>query len=105
MYAVEVGGGGSADYRCSMDEMFERMCAWDDANYIMGAGTRDGTDTNTTGGIVDGHAYSVLTCIDNAGGSDFDMVKVRMHTNPTTYGRFCEGKMIKNVKNVKNNQK
>ena len=27
---------------------------------------------------------------------------VRMHTNPTTYGRFCDGK---NDKNSKNNQK
>lgn len=53
------------------------MCAWDAANFIMGAGTRSGTDTEKTDGIVDGHAYTILTCIMNAGGSGFDMVKMR----------------------------
>ena len=31
-------------------------CAWDDANFIMAAGTKAGSDTQDTHGIVDGHA-------------------------------------------------
>lgn len=73
----DVGGGGGMDQGLSQDEFFLRMCAWDDNNFIMGGGTRAGSDTNNTNGIVDGHAYTVLSCVDNAGGEGFDMVKVR----------------------------
>ena len=34
----EVGGGGSGEL--GEAELFERMCAWDDSNFILGAGTR-----------------------------------------------------------------
>ena len=44
----------------AQEELFERMCAWDDTNFIMGAGTKAGSDKNKTDGIVDGHAYSVI---------------------------------------------
>ena len=58
-------------------EVFERMCAWDDANFILGAGTKSGSDRNKTDGIVDGHAYSVLTCRDSVAGTEIDLIKVR----------------------------
>ena len=70
----EVGGGGGLRLKVDQVEMFERMCAWDDANFIMCAGTKAGSDKNDTDGIVDGHAYTILDCIDNAGGTQFDMV-------------------------------
>merc|ERR1712048_513240 len=73
----DVGGGGDMDKHFSQDDVFQKMCAWDAANFIMGAGTRSGSDTETTDGIVDGHAYTILTCIMNAGGTGFDMVKMR----------------------------
>merc|ERR1719195_829058 len=81
----EVGGGGDLDLRVSNDEFFERMCAWDDQNYILGCGTKSGSDTQSTDGIVDGHAYTILTCVNNAGGTEFDLIKVR---NPWGQGEF-----------------
>ena len=33
-----VGGGGGMDLELSEEELFEHMCAWDDHNFIMGAG-------------------------------------------------------------------
>merc|ERR1719201_2088958 len=84
----EVGGGGGMDDSYSQDELFSKMCAWDQANFIMGAGTRSGSDTEMTDGIVDGHAYTVLSCIKNAGGTGIDMVKMR---NPWGSQEFEKG--------------
>ena len=42
-------------------QLFERMCAWDDENYILGAGTATGQDTNDHDGIVDGHVFVTLS--------------------------------------------
>ena len=39
-----MGGGGGLDAKCGINEMFERMCAWDDQNYVMAAGTRAGLE-------------------------------------------------------------
>merc|ERR1712176_1293546 len=85
----EVGGGGKLDPKLKAEELFVRMCAWDDANFIMACGTKAGSDSNTTDGIVDGHAYTILECIDNAGGTEFDLIKVR---NPWGSGEFKSGK-------------
>ena len=35
----EAGGGGDLDLELNEEELFERLCAWDDHNYIIGAGT------------------------------------------------------------------
>ena len=43
------GGGGGRGSK-SEDELFLKMVDWDDNNYIMGAGTRAGSDANTTDG-------------------------------------------------------
>merc|ERR1712039_825766 len=40
------------------------------------------------GGIVDGRAYSILACVNNAGGSKYDLIKVR---NPWDQGEFASG--------------
>jgi len=85
----KVGGGGSLPL--SDDELFDDMCEWDATNYIMGAGTQAGSDTHDHQGIVDGHAYSVITCVKQAGGSEFDMVKVR---NPWGQGEFKGGMWV-----------
>lgn len=85
----EVGGGGDLSYKCGQNEMFERMCAWDDQNYVMAAGTKAGSDSNTTDGIVDGHAYTVITCLNDVAGTEHDLVKVR---NPWGKGEFTSGR-------------
>ncbi|CAK0873394.1 unnamed protein product [Prorocentrum cordatum] len=84
----EVGGGGGLMHKIDSDEMFERMCAFDDENYIMGAGTKAGSDTQDTDGIVDGRAYTIMDCVNNAGGTEFDLIKVR---NPWGQGEFKSG--------------
>ena len=82
------GGGGEMGREMTADELFERLCAWDDKNYIMGAGTKAGSDSESTDGIVDGHAYSVLACHNDVAGTDVDLVKVR---NPWGKSEITEG--------------
>ena len=53
------------------------QCAWDDQNYIIGAGTKAGSDDEATDGIVDGHAYSVLQCKNDVAGTTHDLIQVR----------------------------
>ena len=74
--------------RIGRDELFERMSAWEDAAYIMAAGTCAGSDTNDHEGIVDGHAYTILDCQLNVAGSEFDLIRVR---NPWGTGEFQSG--------------
>ena len=84
----QVGGGGDLGLEVSEEELFERMCAWDDANFILGAGTRAGSDKNATNGIVDGHAYSVLEVKNDVAGTDIDLIKMR---NPHGRGEITNG--------------
>jgi hypothetical protein len=83
-----VGGGGDRNLEVDNEEMFERMCAWDDQNYIMCAGTRSGSvcvDTEDHDGIQDGHAYSVIDCFNDVAGTEFDLIQVR---NPWGHGEM-----------------
>lgn len=73
-----------------------RMCHWDDKNYVMCAGTKAGHDTNLTDGLCDGHAYTVAKCINNAGDTQFDMIKVR---NPWGRQEFDCGDWVDGGKN------
>ena len=82
----KVGGGGDDDI--SQDELFLKLCAWDKANYIVGAGTRGESDKNSTGGLVDNHAYSVIESIHNVAGTKIDLIKVR---NPWGKGEIEDG--------------
>lgn len=85
----EVGGGGGMDDGLDADELFERMCAWDDNNFLLAAGTMSGSDSDDHQGIVDGHAYTVLTCLHDIAGSGINLIKVR---NPWGKGEFQSGK-------------
>merc|ERR1719210_1874748 len=85
----EVGGGGELGSQVDANTMFEKLCAWDDANFIMGCGTKAGSDSEDTDGIVDGHAYTILECVNDVAGTEFDMIKVR---NPWGSGEFKSGK-------------
>jgi len=72
-----VGGGGRRSSEVSEEELFEKMCHWDDENYILAAGTRAGSDSEDTDGIIDGHAYSILEVVNDACGTGVDLVKMR----------------------------
>jgi hypothetical protein len=114
----DLGGGGigsmgpRGEYGLDHDDLFARMCLWDQQNYIMAvrdplcavgavcaafnfwkfcclqAGTGKGHDRHSTNGIRDGHAYSVLRCVSNVAGSGFDLIQVR---NPWGRGEFESG--------------
>jgi len=84
----EVGGGGSRDIELDDEEMFMRLYAWDQINYIVGAGTSGTSDKQSTGGMVDNHAYSVIETVDNVAGTEIDLIKVR---NPWGSGEIEDG--------------
>jgi len=91
MWRVEwpkVGGGGSMDLELTEDELFLRMVAWDETNYIVGAGTSGTSDKNTTDGLVDNHAYTVIESRSNVCGTGIDLAKVR---NPWGSGEIEDG--------------
>lgn len=82
----EVGGGGEGDI--DQDALFLKMVAWDKVNYIVGAGTKGDSDKNSTGGLVDNHAYSVIESIRDVAGTGIDLIKVR---NPWGKGEIEDG--------------
>ena len=84
----KVGGGGDYTLELDEEELFIRMCAWDDANYILAAGSKAGSDTEMTDGVVDGHAYSIIDCINDVAGTDVDLIKMR---NPWGKGEIEQG--------------
>jgi len=72
-----VSGGQAAGAPCNTDELFQRMCKWEKANYLMGAGTAGGDDSQNTDGMVDGHAYPILRVVGNVARSGIGMIQVR----------------------------
>mmetsp|Transcript_61099 Transcript_61099/g.154255 ORF Transcript_61099/g.154255 Transcript_61099/m.154255 type:complete len:511 (-) Transcript_61099:167-1699(-) len=84
-----VGGGGLKNKKLTRSELFARMVAWEQSNFVMCCGTKDGSDSNNTDGIVDGHAYTILDVRGNVGKDGFNMVKIR---NPWGHGEFRSGK-------------
>eukprot|EP00977_Amphora_coffeiformis_P007216 scaffold1569_cov171-Amphora_coffeaeformis.AAC.2 len=83
-----VGGGGDLDKEFTADELFKKMCAWDEENYIVGAGTGGTSDKNKTDGMVDNHAYSVISTHRNVAGTKICLFKVR---NPWGSGEIEDG--------------
>ena len=81
-----VGGGGIGEI--DQEALFQKMCAWDDNNFIVGAATSGTSDKHMTGGVVDNHAYSVIECINDVAGTDIDLIKVR---NPWGKGEIENG--------------
>jgi len=84
-----VGGGGDMNLKLSANDLFERMCEWEDNDFVMAAGTKAGSDTKDTDGIVDGHAYTILQCANDVAGTQWDLIKVR---NPWGRGEMRIGK-------------
>ena len=85
----EVGGGGERGTEINKDAFFKKMCAWDTANYIFGAGTYGESDGDNNNGLVDCHAYAVLRSISNVANSGVDLVQVR---NPWGNGEMEKGR-------------
>jgi hypothetical protein len=82
----EVGGGGEGEI--TKDDLFLKMVAWDKVDFVVVAWTLGESDSNTTDGLVDIHAYSVIQSICNVAGTNLDLVKVR---NPWGKGEMRSG--------------
>ena len=57
-----VGGGGGADLVLRPSELFERMTAWDDTNFMLAASTKAGSDKEADNGGPSPLAHAVLHC-------------------------------------------
>ena len=89
----EVGGGGDEKTELTADELFLQMVAWDEENYIVGAGTTGKSDKNRTDGMVDNHAYSVISAYNNVAGTNICLFKVRYvspHRNSPCIVSHCQ---------------
>eukprot|EP00529_Nitzschia_sp_RCC80_P010350 CAMPEP_0113464634 /NCGR_PEP_ID=MMETSP0014_2-20120614/13303_1 /TAXON_ID=2857 /ORGANISM="Nitzschia sp." /LENGTH=776 /DNA_ID=CAMNT_0000356723 /DNA_START=84 /DNA_END=2414 /DNA_ORIENTATION=+ /assembly_acc=CAM_ASM_000159 len=82
-----VGGGGSKPL--DEDELFDRMCIWNDSNYLVAASTKGASDENMTDGLVDNHAYSIIDCQNDVCGTGLDLILVR---NPWGKGEIDSGR-------------
>jgi len=76
----------SADCSPGHDEFFQMLADWDNNNYLMGAGSHAGSDSDTSDtGVVQGHAYTILQVKPNVAGSGFDLMQLR---NPWGTGEW-----------------
>ena len=73
----KVGGGGDMNLELNTDQLFQKMIAWDENNYLIGAGTDGSSDKETTDGIVDNHAYSVIDSRQDICGTGIDLLLIR----------------------------
>jgi hypothetical protein len=75
-----VGGGcadGDISKGISANELFYKIVAWDQTNYLIGAATVGNSDAITTDGIVDNHAYSVIDSREDICGTGIDLLLIR----------------------------
>ena len=86
----KVGGGGSRDLELTGAQLFVRLATWNDNNYLIGAATDGSSDQETTDGVVDNHAYSVIDCRKNVRKTGMDLVLIR---NPWGEGGELENGM------------
>jgi hypothetical protein len=85
----DVGGGGDIGMKVDKSDLFKRMVKFAENNFLMCAGTKAGSDKDSTDGIVDGHAYTILACRElKVGDKTFELIKVR---NPWHSGEFTSG--------------
>jgi len=73
----KVGGGGRLGKAIGQDELFRKMCAWDDANYIITAFSSKTDKDLQAKGIKVGFMYNVRQILDDCGGSGKDMIELR----------------------------
>jgi len=89
-----VGGGDGSEHEITADQLFDKIVAWDETNYLVGAGTDGRSDDENTDGIVDNHAYSVIDSRHDIGGTGIDLLLVR---NPWgTGGGLQNGEFMTN---------
>lgn len=83
-----VGGGGDMELELNENELYKRVVVWDEHNYLVAAATSGSSDKQSTDGIVDNHAYSVIDSRSNICNTGLDLLLIR---NP-----WGEGGELKN---------
>jgi hypothetical protein len=73
--------------QAAIDALWTTLKTYNDANYMLGAGTTGGSDsTRNSCGIVNGHAYSVLSVFEiTHSGTTYKMLMVRNPHDSTQY--------------------
>lgn len=84
----KAGGGGGINLDLNEDELFDKLYAYDQENFIVAAGTNGTSATTLSEGMVDNHAYSVIESVRKVAGTDIDLFKVR---NPWGKGEIEDG--------------
>lgn len=56
----DVSGGGWDEL--SDKALFDKMCSWDDNNFLMACSSKGSSDKENTDGIINAHAYGVVEC-------------------------------------------
>jgi len=83
------GGGGSGEI--TEDDLFRRLCKWDDVNFIMSVATTGAGGASSVGldpGLIEDHAYSLIECYENVAGTGVSLAKLR---NPWGSGEIETG--------------
>jgi len=86
-----VGGGGDKELELTENELFDRLIEWDEHNYLLGAAAGGTSDKQSTDGIVDNHAYSIIDSRQNICGTGIDLLLIR---NPWGEGGELKNGMI-----------
>ena len=88
----------SEDKELAIDELFLKMCAWDQENYIVGAGTTGKSDKNRTDGMVDNHAYSVISAYNRVADTNIGLFKVRCVFSSRAFLILCIPLLTQNLR-------
>ena len=59
------------------NELFRRIVAWDENNFLLGAGRSGKSDKEKTDGLVDNHAYSIIDSRQDVCGTGIDLLLIR----------------------------
>jgi hypothetical protein len=73
----KAGGGGERGVEMSQEALFQKIVVWDASNYLIGAGTSGLSDRNSTDGLVDNHAYSIIDSRMNICETGIDLLLIR----------------------------
>ena len=71
----EPGGGGSGEQTDT--ELFLRICAWSDSNYLIACSSKGTSDADIVDGIVHAHAYGIADCLSNVAGTGLNLIQLR----------------------------
>jgi len=85
----KLGGGERYSEKLTANELFDRICLWEQANYLMCAGTPGSSNAQSHKGLIDAHGYTILRARKYPGGTDLKLILLR---NPWGHKEFENAK-------------